>query len=88
MTSPDGNYYRTVAWVVRNVEKESTSSDPDWASIKKSEVAYLIRISGKSIAEVSGDLDAARRQFLENEAEEEDLKYCQLDEYGEDKPIR
>ncbi len=88
MTSLDDRCFRTVARVVRNVEIESTTDEPDWTTAKKSEVEYLSRISGKSIAEVSDDLDAARRQFLENEAEEEDLKYCQLNEYGDDKPIR
>ena len=55
---------------------------------QKNEVEYLSRVSGKSITEVSADLDAARHQFLENEAEEEELKYRQRDEYGDDKPVR
>lgn len=88
MTSHDDRYFRTVARVVMNVKIESTTGDPDWMTTNKSDVEYLSKISGKSTAEVSEDLDAARRQFLENEAEEEDIKYRQLDEYGEDKPIR
>lgn len=88
MTLLDDHYFRTIARVARNVEIESTTDEPDWATAKKNEVEYLSRVSGKSITEVSAELDAARRQFLENEAEEEDLKYCQMDEYGEDKPLR
>lgn len=88
MTSLDDRYFQTVSRAVRNVAIDPTTDEPDWATAKKSEVEYLCRISGKSVAEVSDDLDAARRQFLENEAEEEELKHCQMDEYGEDKPLR
>lgn len=86
MKSFEERYPEAIKWLANKYQDPTCAFDDIDDSYFREAVSRICTTFNKLRFEVIDDLCAARHKALKSNAEDEAIRYQQLDEYGDDKP--
>ena len=84
MSNWEDSYQTRISDLANRVDHDFTESDVDWSTETKHEVNDICNtFEHKTYRDVIYDLTEAKHHLMEIQREEDELRYGNLDEYGE-----